>query len=396
MPVEPLFPLAADLRIRDEAGLLRIRQPLESCGAGRIRRDGREYINFSSNDYLGAAGVPQIQAAWQQGIADWGCGSGASPLVTGYTKAHAQLEECLAEWLGVEAVLLFSSGFAANQAVIKTLLTKQHQQWQDKLNHASLQEAGALSPARLRRFQHNDMAQLASQLVPHSGLVISEGVFSMDGDQAPCQRLLQLTQESGNWLMIDDAHGFGVHGEQGRGTLTLQGVAHSAVQIVIGTFGKAFGTAGAFMAGSRVLIDYMVNFARDYVYSTHMPPSQAVATLAALRWVQQADAERQHLRALVQQFREGATGLGLRLMPSMTAIQPVLIGDSDVAVAIATRLRELGCWTTAIRPPTVPAGSARIRVTLTAAHSSVDVSRLLDAFAGIIRENILMGSDYHA
>ncbi len=386
MPVEPLFPLGAELLARDEIGLLRARQQVGSSFGGRIVLEGREYINFSSNDYLGASGQESIKAAWQQGITDWGCGSRASPLVTGYTKAHAELEESLADWLGVEAVLLFSTGFAANQAVIKALLSSRHQQWQDKLNHASLQEAGAMSPARLRRFKHNDMTHLAALLCPQSGLVISEGVFSMDGDQAPCQELLALTRDSGNWLMIDDAHGFGVHGAQGRGTLDLQGVAPSDIQIVIGTFGKAFGTAGAFMAGSRQLIDYMVNFARDYVYSTHMPPSQAVASLAALRWVQQADEQRKHLQALVQQFRNGAAALGLRLMPSMTAIQPILIGDSHVAMEVATRLRESGYWVTAIRPPTVPSGSARIRITLTAAHSHEDVCRLLEGFAGIVRQ----------
>ena len=378
MPVEPLFPLGADLLARDEIGLLRARQQVGSSFGGRIVLEGREYINFSSNDYLGASGQESIKEAWQQGITDWGCGSGASPLVTGYTKAHAELEESLADWLGVEAVLLFSTGFAANQAVIKALLSSRHQQWQDKLNHASLQEAGAMSPARLRRFKHNDMTHLAALLCPQSGLVISEGVFSMDGDQAPCQQLADLAKQSDNWLMLDDAHGIGVLGEQGRGTLSHQGVASDRVHIRMATFGKALGVAGAFVGGSRQLTDYLVNFARDYVYSTHMPPAQAHAISAAVAWVKQADAERAHLQALIRQFKVGIAELGLVAGESSTAIQPLIIGDADKAVSVANKLRECGLWVTAIRPPTVPKGTARLRITLTAAHQPSDISLLLN------------------
>ena len=380
-----LFDLQQALQERADAGLLRSRQRLDASSGCRICIGGREYINFSSNDYLGAASAPEICSAWQQGLKRWGCGSGASPLVTGYTSAHADLEQALAQWLGVEAVLLFSTGFAANQTVIKSLLSQKHQLWQDRLNHASLQEAGAMSPARMRRFQHNDMEHLHTLLAPASGLVVSEGVFSMDGDQSPCARLLEMTHQSGNWLMIDDAHGFGVHGAQGRGTLALQGVEPSKVDIIVGTFGKAFGTAGAVGAGSRLLVDYLVNFARDYVYSTHMPPSQAVATLAALEWIQQADEQREYLQSLIREFRVGIAACGLELMPSATAIQPIIIGDSDQALAFAAALRDAGVWVTAIRPPTVPAGSARLRITLTAAHSRDDVGRLLDSIASVTR-----------
>ncbi len=376
-------PFALQLALDERAGqgLLRQRQQLASPQGARIRVAEQEFLNFSSNDYLGAATQPEIIAAWQAGVARWGAGSGSSPLVTGYTDAHAALEEALATWLGVEAVLLFSTGFAANQAVLKALLTEHHGLWQDRLNHASLQEAGAMSPAKMRRFRHNDMAHLQSLLGDEKGLVVSEGVFSMDGDEAPCAELQAQSKKSGNWLMLDDAHGFGVHGAQGRGTLDKQGLAHGSVDIIVGTFGKAFGTAGAFVAGSRLLIDYLVNFARDYVYSTHMPAAQAHATLVALGWVKQADAERQHLQHLIRQFQQGAAQLGLALMPSQTAIQPLLVGKSERAVVMANRLREVGCWVSAIRPPTVPQGAARLRITLTAAHDESGIERLLAALA---------------
>ena len=373
------FALGDELLVRQAQGLLRQRRSMQSGQGPRVQLDGRSYLNFSSNDYLGAAARPEIVRAWQQGLEFWGAGSGASPLVTGYTQAHQALEEALAEWLGVEAVVLFSTGFAANQAVLKALLKPSHHQWHDRLNHASLQEAGAMLPAKMHRFRHNDLIHLASQLQPGCGLIISEGVFSMDGDEAPCAELLALAEQSGNWLMLDDAHGFGVHGDGGRGTLAAQGISHARVPILVGTFGKAFGTAGAFVAGSKELVAYLTNYARDYVYSTHMPAAQAVATLAALRWVQQADAERAHLQQLIRQFRQGASDLGLTLLPSQTAIQPLMIGDSVQAMQAAQRLQTQGCWVSAIRPPTVPQGMARLRVTLTAAHSAADIDQLLRA-----------------
>lgn len=373
------FDLQTALHERAQQGLLRQRQVLQS-GQGRfIKLNECSYLNFSSNDYLGLASQPFLAKAWQDGLDRWGAGSGASPLVTGYTTAHAELEQTLAEWLNVESVLLFSTGFAANQAVIKALLQKEHIQYQDRLNHASLQEAGAQSPAKMLRFRHNDMAHLASLLQPRSGLIISEGVFSMDGDQAPCQQLAALAAQSGNWLMIDDAHGLGVLGEQGQGTLSHQHVLSENVHIRMATFGKALGVAGAFVGGSRQLIDYLVNFARDYVYSTHLPPAQADAVSAAITWVRQADEERAHLQSLIRQFRNGVAELGFTVGDSETAIQPVMLGDADKAVDVANQLRARGLWVTAIRPPTVPKGTARLRITLTAAHQSSDISLLLHA-----------------
>ena len=380
------FDLQTGLNERAQQGLLRQRQILQS-GQGRyITLNDRRYLNFSSNDYLGLAAKPFLIEAWQEGLERWGVGAGASPLVTGYTEAHAKLEQTLAEWLQVESVLLFSTGFGANQAVIKALLQKEHIQYQDRLNHASLQEAGAQSPAKMLRYRHNDMAHLASLLQPRSGLIMSEGVFSMDGDQAPCQQLAELAAQSGNWLMLDDAHGIGVLGEQGRGTLSHQGLAPDGVHIRMATFGKALGVAGAFVGGSRQLTDYLVNFARDYVYSTHMPPAQAHAISAAVTWVKQADDERVHLQALIRQFKAGIAELGLVAGESSTAIQPLIIGDADKAVAVANKLRERGLWITAIRPPTVPKGTARLRITLTAAHQQSDVSLLLNELKECVRD----------
>lgn len=373
------FALGAALAGREQADLLRRRIAMHGSVAGRLQVDGRDYLNFSANDYLGLADHSAIKAAFKAGIDCYGTGSGASPLVTGYSRAHQQLEETLAEWLGVEAVLLFNCGFSANQAVLKALLGKAHRLWQDKLNHASLQEMGSQLPCKMTRFGHNDMAALARQLEPNRGLIVSEGVFSMDGDQAPWAELARLAAQSGNWLMIDDAHGLGVLGSQGRGTLAAQGVPPASVHIQMGTFGKALGVAGAFVGGSRELVDYLVNFARHYVYSTHMPAAQACAVSKSIELVRAADESRAHLAQLIARFRQGAAALGWQLGASNTPIQPLLVGESTVALQLAERLRALGLWVTAIRPPTVPVGTARLRITLSAAHREQDIDRLLEA-----------------
>ncbi|MEZ6929076.1 8-amino-7-oxononanoate synthase [Aeromonas sp. S16(2024)] len=373
------FALGEALAEREQAALLRNRIATDGVSGGRIRIGGRDYLNFSANDYLGLADDPAIKAAFKEGIDRHGAGAGASPLVTGYSRAHQQLEETLADWLGVEAVLLFNCGFSANQAVLKALLGKEHLLWQDRLNHASLQEMGSQLPCRMKRFGHNDMAALASQLEPNRGLIVSEGVFSMDGDQAPWAELAALAAQSGNWLMIDDAHGLGVLGPQGRGTLAAQGVAPASVHIQMGTFGKALGVAGAFVGGSRELVEYLVNFARHYVYSTHMPAAQACAVSKSIELVRAADDARAHLGQLIARFRQGAETLGWQLGASATPIQPLLVGESAAALQLAQRLRDSGIWVSAIRPPTVPVGTARLRITLSAAHREEDVDSLLEA-----------------
>ncbi|WP_314926351.1 8-amino-7-oxononanoate synthase [Aeromonas piscicola] len=373
------FGLGKALAGREQAALLRRRTATDGSTGASLVVDGRDYLNFSGNDYLGLADHPAIKAAFKEGIDCYGTGSGASPLVTGYSRAHQQLEETLADWLGVEAVLLFNCGFSANQAVLKALLGKEHLLWQDKLNHASLQEMGSQLPCKMKRFGHNDMAALERLLEPNRGLIVSEGVFSMDGDQGPWRELATLAAQSGNWLMIDDAHGLGVLGREGRGTLAAQGVEPASVHIQMGTFGKALGVAGAFVGGSRELVDYLINFARHYVYSTHMPAAQACAVSKSIALVRTADEARARLARLIVRFRQGAAALGWPLGASYTPIQPLLVGESAAALQLAERLRALGLWVTAIRSPTVPVGTARLRITLSAAHSEQDVDRLLYA-----------------
>ncbi|MCF5901657.1 8-amino-7-oxononanoate synthase [Aeromonas veronii] len=388
------FALGAALAEREQVGLLRNRIATDGASGGRLRVAGREYFNFSANDYLGLADHPAIKTAFNAGIERYGTGSGASPLVTGYSRAHQQLEETLAEWLGVEAVLLFNCGFSANQAVLKALLGKEHLLWQDKLNHASLQEMGSQLPCKMKRFAHNDMAALERQLKPNRGLIVSEGVFSMDGDQAPWGELATLAAQSGNWLMIDDAHGLGVLGPEGRGTLAAQGGPPASVHIQMGTFGKALGVAGAFVGGSRELVEYLVNFARHYVYSTHMPAAQACAVSKSIELVRAADEARAHLGQLIARFRQGAQALGWQLRASNTPIQPLLVGESSVALQLSERLRERGVWVSAIRPPTVSVGTARLRITLSAAHREQDLDRLLDAL-GVCPAATTLGEAHH-
>ncbi|WP_439840860.1 8-amino-7-oxononanoate synthase [Aeromonas veronii] len=388
------FGLGAALAEREQANLLRRRIATEGASGGRLKVAGRDYLNFSANDYLGLADHPAIKTAFNAGIECYGAGSGASPLVTGYSRAHQQLEETLAEWLGVEAVLLFNCGFSANQAVLKALLGKEHLLWQDKLNHASLQEMGSQLPCKMKRFAHNDMAALERQLEPNRGLIVSEGVFSMDGDQGPWAELTTLAAQSGNWLMIDDAHGLGVLGPEGRGTLAAQGVPPASVHIQMGTFGKALGVAGAFVGGSRELVEYLVNFARHYVYSTHMSAAQACAVSKSIELVREADESRAYLGLLIARFRQGADALGWTLGASETPIQPLLVGESSVALQLAERLRERGVWVSAIRPPTVPVGTARLRITLSAAHREQDVDRLLDAL-GVCPAVTTLGEAHH-
>ncbi|CAJ1815238.1 8-amino-7-oxononanoate synthase [Aeromonas salmonicida] len=379
LAVKGPFVLGAALAERELAALLRRRTATDGSVGGRLQVAGRDYLNFSANDYLGLADHSTIKAAFKEGIDCYGTGSGASPLVTGYSRAHQQLEETLADWLGVEAVLLFNCGFSANQAVLKALLGKDHLLWQDRLNHASLQEMGSQLPCKMKRFGHNDMTALERQLEPNRGLIVSEGVFSMDGDQGPWPELARLAAQSGNWLMIDDAHGLGVLGPEGRGTLAAQGVAPASVHIQMGTFGKALGVAGAFVGGSRELVDYLVNFARHYVYSTHMPAAQACAVSKSIELVRAADESRAHLARLITRFRQGTAALGWQLGASDTPIQPLLVGESSAALQLAARLRDRGVWVSAIRPPTVPVGTARLRITLSAAHREQDVDRLLKA-----------------
>lgn len=366
---------------RRAADALRRRQTVTQ-GAGRWLTLGEQrFCNFSSNDYLGLSQHPAVIRAWQQGAERYGVGSGGSGHVSGYTTAHQALEEELADWLGYSRALLFISGFAANQAVIAALTGKEDRIVADKLSHASLLEAASHSQAQLRRFAHNDAGQLTTLLAkPLAGqqLVVTEGIFSMDGDSAPLAVIADASREAQAWLMVDDAHGIGVSGEQGRGSCHLHGIKP---EVLVVTFGKGFGVSGAAVLCSDTVADYLLQFARHLIYSTSMPPAQAVALGAALQVIRSDDgnARREKLAALIAHFRHGVAHQAVTMTDSSSAIQPLIVGENSRALWLAERLRQRGCWVTAIRPPTVPPGTARLRLTLTAEHQFDDIDRLLEA-----------------
>jgi len=375
--------LAERLARRRQDDLFRHRQTLESAQGPVVRLDGREYLNFCSNDYLGLAAHPRVIAAFRQAAERYGVGSGASHLVCGHSTPHHQLEEALAEFTGRERALLFSSGYMANTGVLTALLRRGDQVFEDRLNHASLLDGGLHSGARFRRFPHSDVAALERQLTRAAGvkLVVVDGVFSMDGDSAPLPQLAAACTRSDAWLMVDDAHGFGVMGQRGAGSLEAANLGVDEVPVLMATLGKALGTAGAFVAGSELLIETLIQQARTYIYTTALPPAVAAASLESLRLLGEESWRRDHLRALIDRFRRGAAGLGLPLMASASAIQPLLVGDAAAAVALSERLRQQGLLIGAIRPPTVPAGTSRLRITLSAGHSEQQVDTLLERLA---------------
>ncbi|MCP9267966.1 8-amino-7-oxononanoate synthase [Xenorhabdus sp. XENO-1] len=341
-----------------------------------------QYLNFSSNDYLGLSQHPQIIAAWQQGAEQYGVGSGGSGHVTGYTAVHHTLEQQLAEWLGYSRALLFISGYAANQGVITALMEKDDRIIADRLSHASLIEAAMHSPAQLRRFLHNDPNSLKQYLAKDCAgktLVVTEGIFSMDGDCAPLASLAQQTKSTGSWLMVDDAHGIGIHGEQGRGSCWAQNVKP---EILIVTFGKAFGLSGAAVLCDEQTAEYLIQYSRHLIYSTSMPPAQAVALSEAVRQIKEGDELRQRLQNNIRYFRREAHHLPFTLMDSETAIQPLIIGDNERCIALSHVLRQQKVWVKSILPPTVPLESARLRITLTASHTQQDIEILLEALHG--------------
>jgi 8-amino-7-oxononanoate synthase len=422
----PFTELHNELNERAALGLLRQRRMLQSPQAPHITVDGKSYLSFCSNDYLGLANHPQLIAALQQGAQQHGVGAGAAHLVSGHGATHHQLEHELAAFVGKPAALLFSTGYMANLGIVQALVGKGDTVFADKFNHASLNDAMQLSRAKVKRYRHNDMAQLASLLeqcentsssrreqgemqgaaqqatrhtevvdeervsTRHSSshaqqtdrgvgrkLVITDAVFSMDGDLAPLPELLALCEQHDAWLLIDDAHGFGVLGAQGRGSLAHFGIASERV-ICMATLGKAAGVFGAFVAAEQVVIDTLVSHARSYVYTTATPPALASALLESLQQIANGDELRGHLQRLIAQLRSGLRGLPWSLMPSATAIQPLLVGGNQAALKLSEKLRERGIWVAAIRPPTVPQGTARLRITLSAAHRAADVTRLIE------------------
>lgn len=356
-----------------------------------MKINGLSVVNFSSNDYLGLAHSSEIQHAICH-TEDLSYGSGAAHLVTGHHLQHHLLEDELADWLGVERVLLFSTGYMANLAVQQALVQKGDLILGDKLNHASLIDGALHSEADFKRYPHNNMAALEKRLIQaqkqhQTCLITTDGVFSMDGDYCDLPTIQQLAQKYQAWLYVDDAHGLGALGPQGKGTFAHFGLQPEANTLIMGTLGKAFGTFGAFVAGPQVAIDALIQFARPYIYTTAMPPVNALAARTALKLVIQGEATRQQLQANIQHFKQGASKLGLNLMPSDSAIQPVLIGESSEALAWSDALKQQGFWVGAIRPPTVPVHTARLRITLSATHTTTQITGLLQALAQLKRHS---------
>lgn len=384
------FDLTARLVAQQQAQRYRRHVCVQSPQGPLLQIDGREYLAFSSNDYLGLASHPLVIEALQQGAQRWGVGGGSAHLVTGHMQPHEELAQMLAEWTGRDAALLFGSGYQANLAALTALLQSGDYLLHDRLNHASLLDGGCLSNARFQRYLHNDMTSLAGHLSRCNGdiLVATDGVFSMDGDVARLPEICQLAQQHAAWVMVDDAHGIGVLGATGAGALEHFGLDQQQVPVLMGTLGKALGTSGAFVAGSRELIETLIQFARPYIYTTSSSPALACATLASIQLAREDSERRVHLHRLIALFRREAALLGLPLANSPTAIQPLLIGDSAQALAVSQRLRERGIWVTAIRPPTVPEGSARLRITLTAAHTAAQVEQLLAALEQAYRKPV--------
>lgn len=345
--------------------------------------DGQKRLSFCSNDYLGLASHPALKKAFIDAVEQEGVGAGAAHLLTGHSRYHQDLEMALAEFTGQQRALLFSSGYQANMGVIDGLMTRGDAVIQDKLNHASLLDGSRLSEADLLRYPHANMTSLHKRLHNASTakhkLIVSDGVFSMDGDLAPLPEIMAQAKQHKAAVLIDEAHGFGVLGEHGRGSVEHWQLAKSELPIVMGAFGKAFGTSGAFVAADEEVIETLIQQARSYVYTTAQPAAIAAATLASLKIVQQESWRREKLQTLISQFRTGANELGLNIMDSLTPIQPILIGDDQKAIKIGKALEEKCILVGVIRPPTVPEGSARLRVTFSANHSEQDVAKLLDA-----------------
>lgn len=376
-----LAELSEQLSQLETDGLKRRRRTLEAPCGPLARVDGRDLISFCSNDYLGLANDPALIDAACAGAKKWGVGSGASHLVSGHLSPHEMLEEKLAAFTGFDQALLFSTGYMANLGIIVSLVGRGDAVFADKLNHASLIDAVQLSRADHERYPHADLEALERMLSTSKAkrkLILTDAVFSMDGDLAPLPRLLQLAERFDAWLVVDDAHGFGVLGEQGCGTLSHFDIPDNPRVVYMGTLGKAAGVSGAFVAGSETLIEWLLQRARTYIFTTGSSPITACALLASLDLIRQGDERRHHLRRLTDCLREGLTGTRWQLLPSPTAIQPVIIGDNHEALRVALALFERGLWVPAIRPPTVPKGTSRLRVSLSAAHSETHVQLLVD------------------
>jgi len=348
--------------------------------------DGLASLTFCSNDYLGLANHPELIKAFQESANQYGVGSGSAHLVSGHNIEHQKLEESIAEFTGRERALLFSTGYMANVGTIAAFAAKGETIYQDRLNHASLIDGGRLSDAKMWRYHHNDMQNLSKRLEKagdECSMIITDGVFSMDGDSANLRELAVLAKQHQSWLMVDDAHGFGCLGKTGGGLVEALGLSSDDVPLLMATLGKAVGSSGAFVAGDYDLIEYLIQSARSYIFTTAMPPAVAAASRKSLELIQTESWRREKLANNIQQFKQGAAELGLPMMPSDTAIQPIMVGSSDTAIRYSQQLLTHGILITAIRPPTVPTGEARLRVTLSASHTSLQIEQLLVALESL-------------
>ena len=374
--------LQAQLNLRREEHLYRTRLNVASGCSSTLSVEGRSLINFCSNDYLGLASHPDIVKALKQAADLYGTGSGASHLVSGHSVVHQKLEEQLAEYTGRPRALLFSTGYMANIGAINALIGRRDLVLQDQLNHASLLDGGRLSQADFKRYKHVDMASLEQRLEQSSAerkLIVTDGVFSMHGNLAPLREISSLAKKHSAWLMVDDAHGVGVLGQQGGGLVEELNMSVEQVPVLVGTLGKSFGTFGAFVAGSEALIETLIQYSRSYIYTTALPPAIAAATIASLKIVREETWRRDKLGLLIARFRSGAEQIGLRLAESNTPIQPVLINDDEKVMHVGQKLRAAGFLVGAIRPPTVPVGTGRLRITFSADHSEEQVDQLVAA-----------------
>ncbi|RJX31044.1 MAG: 8-amino-7-oxononanoate synthase [Oxalobacter sp.] len=361
---------------------LRRRRTLASpCGV-EAEFDGQKFLAFGSNDYLGLAAEPALIEAARQAASKWGVGAGSSHLVGGHMMPHDQLEKALASFLCAERALVFSTGMMANLGIVPALMGRDDAIFADRLNHASLIDAALLSRADHLRYPHNDMAALEKQLASSTAkrkMILTDAVFSMDGDLAPLPQLMQLAERFDAWLVVDDAHGFGVLGKNGRGALSHFGMKMHPRLLYMGTLGKAAGVSGAFVAGSTNVIEWLLQRARTYIFTTASSPILAATLLASIDLIDQGEARRAHLQRLIARLQQGLANTRWNLMPSPTAIQPIVIGENEEALRVAEALYAQGIWVPAIRPPTVPKGTARLRVSLSAAHTVEQVDRLVNA-----------------
>lgn len=375
--------LTEQLRVREQQGLWRHRLVLESPQATQVTIEGRQYLSFCSNDYLGLANHPALIKSACEGAQRYGVGAGASHLINGHSFAHHQLEDALAHFTSFPKALLFSTGYMANMGTVTALMGRGDEIFADKLNHASLNDAALLSRARLIRFPHLNLSVLEQRLACSKArrkLVVTDTVFSMDGDSASIKPLIKLCETYDAMLLLDDAHGFGVSGKQGRGSLFISEMdaSHSPNMIYMATLGKSAGVSGAFVAAQDEVIETLIQTARSYVYTTAAPPLLAHTVLTSLKLIEQDEWRREKLIASIDQLKKGLSAARWRLMPSTSPIQPLLIGGAEEAVQVSRALREQGILVPAIRPPTIPQGTARLRISLSAAHQPEDIARLTD------------------